>query len=113
MITATPSAHNDAPTQSAVSGRWPSSHQPHSNDKTTNTPPYAAYTRPKWAGWSRDDAIQEEQQSAKSTNEKPAPFPKPKPHEIPTAYFHRASQQEERDRADHRHRLGVRRLHDT
>ena len=45
-MTATPTTTMSAPSTSQRSGRWPSTHQPHSRLATTNTPPYAAYTRP-------------------------------------------------------------------
>ena len=50
MMIPTPTMQSALPAISGVSGLCPSIHQPQSSERTTNTPPYAAYTRPKCAG---------------------------------------------------------------
>lgn len=48
MITATPARQSAPPRKSTRSGAMRSI--AHSTDSTTNAPPYAAYTQPKYAG---------------------------------------------------------------
>ena len=52
MMIYTPTMQTRPPMISYVSGRKPSTSQPHRIERAMNTPPYAAYTLPKLAsGW--------------------------------------------------------------